>query len=98
MVYFIFALLCIFLVTIGIDVGLHYGKTKSGSIIILFAVSLLLADFYVYSVDSALKFGKNMAYQEIEEQQRVATLAEQQNEIIEKYSITPDELELIRAK
>ena len=98
MIYFIFALLCIFLVTIGIDIRLHYGKTKSGSIIILFAVSLLLADFYVYSVDSAIDFGKNMAYEEIEEQQRIETLAEQQNEIIEKYSITQEELEVIRAK
>ena len=98
MIYFIFALLCIFLVTIGIDIRLHYGKTKSGSIIILIAVSMLLADFYVYSVDSALKFGKNMAYEEIEEQQRIETITNKQNEIIEKYSITPEELEVIRAK
>lgn len=98
MVYFIFALICIFLGIIGIDIRLHFGKTTASSVIILIAVSMLLADFYVYSVDSALKFGKNSAYEELEEQQRVETLAEQQNEIIEKYSITPEELEVLIAK
>ena len=98
MVYFIIALICIFLGVIGIDIIMHYGKTKTSSVIILIAVSLLLADFYVYSVDSALKFGKNMAYEEIEEQQRIETLAEQQNEIIEKYNIAPEELEVLIAK
>lgn len=98
MVYFIIALICIFLGVIGIDIIMHYGKTKTSSVIILIAVSLLLADFYVYSVDSALKFGKNMAYEELEEQQRIETLAEQQNEIIEKYNIAPEELEVLKAK
>ncbi len=98
MVYFIIALLCVFLGIIGIDIILHYGKTKTSIVIILIAVSLLLADFYVYSVESALKFGKNIAYEEIEEQQRIETLAEQQNEIIEKYNITPEELEVLIAK
>ena len=98
MIYFIIALIFSFLAIIGIDIRLHFGKTKTSSVIILIAVSMLLADFYVYSVDSALKFGKNMAYEEIEEQQRIETLAEQQNEIVEKYNITPEELEIIRAK
>lgn len=98
MVYFIIALLGAFLGIIGIDIILHYGKTKTSTVIILIAVSLLLADFYVYSVDSALKFGKSTAYEEIEEQQRIETLTEQQNEIIEKYDITPEELEVLIAK
>lgn len=98
MVYFIIALICIFLGIIGIDIRLHYGKTTTSSVIILIAVSMLLADFYVYSVDSALKFGKNSAYEELEEQKRIETIAQQQNEIIEKYSITPEELEVLTAK
>ena len=98
MVYFIIALICSFLGVIGIDIRMHYGKTKAGSVIILIAVSMLLADFYVYSVDSALKFGKNTAYEEIEEQKRIETLAEHQNEIIEKYNITPEELSILNEK
>lgn len=98
MVYFIIALIFSFLGIIGIDIRMHYGKTKTSSVIILIAVSMLLADFYVYSVDSALKFGKNMAYEELEEQQRIETLAEHQNEIIEKYNIAPEELEVLKAK
>lgn len=98
MVYFIIALICSFLGVIGIDIRMHYEKTKTSSVIILIAVSMLLADFYVYSVDSALKFGKNTVYEEIEEQQRIETLAEQQNEIVEKYNITPEELEVLTSK
>lgn len=98
MVYFIIALICIFLGIIGIDIRLHFGKTTTSSVIILLAVSMLLADFYVYSVDSALKFGKNSAYEEIEEQKRIETIEQQQNEIIEKYSITPEELEVLISK
>lgn len=98
MVYFIIALLCIFLVIIGIDMRLHFEKTTTSSVIILIAVSMLLADFYIYSVDSAIKFGKNSAYKEIEEQKRIETIEQQQNEIIEKYSITPEELEVLIAK
>lgn len=98
MVYFIIALICIFLGIIGIDIRLHFGKTTTSSVIILIVVSMLLADFYVYSVDSALKFGKNSAYEELEEQQRIETITNKQNEIIEKYSITPEELEVLKAK
>lgn len=98
MVYWIIAILGAFLGIIGIDIILHYGKTKTSTVIILIAVSLLLADFYVYSVDSALKFGKNMAYEEIEEQQRIETITNKQNEIIEKYNIESEELEILRAK
>lgn len=98
MVYLIIALLGIFLGIIGIDIILHYGKTKTSAVIILIAVSLLLSDFYVYSVDSALKLGKNSAYEELEEQKRIETIEQQQNEIIEKYSITPEELEILIAK
>ena len=81
----------------GVDVRLKIDK-HSGNIITLISVALLLADFYIFSVCSAIDFGKNTVYKELEEQQRIETLAEQQNEIIEKYNITPDELELIRAK
>ena len=97
MVYFIFAIFCILGIVIGVDVREKIDKS-SGNIITLIAVSLLLADFYIFSVCSAIEFGKNTVYKELEEQQRIETLTEQQNEIIEKYSITPEELELIRAK
>ena len=97
MVYFIFALICILGIIMGVDVRLKIDK-HSGNIITLISVALLLADFYIFSVCSAIDFGKNTVYKELEEQQRIETLAEQQNEIIEKYNITPDELELIRAK
>lgn len=97
MVYFIFALLCILAIIMGVDVRKKIDK-GSGNLITLIAVSLLLADFYIFSVCSAIDFGKNTVYKEFEEQQRVETLAEQQNEIIEKYNITPEELEVIRAK
>lgn len=97
MVYFIFALLCILAIIMGVDVRLKIDK-HSGNLITLIAVSLLLADFYIFSVCSAIEFGKNSAYEEIEEQQRIATLTEQQNEIIEKYNIESEELEILRAK
>ena len=97
MVYFIFALICILAIIMGVDVRLKIDK-NSGNIITLIAVSLLLADFYIFSVCSAIDFGKNTVYKEIEEQQRTETLAEQQNEIVEKYNITPEELEIIRSK
>lgn len=98
MVYFIIALIFSFLGIIGIDIRLHFGKTTTSSVIILLAVSMLLADFYVYSVDSALKFGKKTAYEEIEEQKRIETIANKQNEIIEKYNITPEELSILNEK
>ena len=97
MVYFIFALLCILAIIMGVDVRLKIDK-YSGNIITLIAVSLLLADFYIFSVCSAIDFGKNTVYKELEEKQRVETITNKQNEIIEKYNITPEELELIRAK
>ena len=97
MVYFIFALLCILGIIMGVDVRLKIDK-HSGNIITLISVALLLADFYIFSVCSAIDFGKNTVYKEIEEQQRVESLAEQQNEIIEKYNITPEELEVLTAK
>ena len=81
----------------GVDVRLKIDK-HSGNLITLIAVSLLLADFYIFSVCSAIEFGKNSAYEEIEEQQRIATLTEQQNEIIEKYSITPEELSILNER
>ena len=97
MIYFIFALLCILAIIMGVDVRKKIDK-NSGSLITLIAVALLLADFYIFSVCSAIDFGKNTVYKEIEEQQRIETLAEQQNEIIEKYNITPEELEVLTAK
>ena len=97
MVYFIIALLCILAIIMGVDVRLKIDK-HSGNIITLISVSLLLADFYIFSVCSAIEFGKNTVYKELEEQQRIETLAEQQNEIIEKYNITPEELEVLTAK
>ena len=97
MVYFIFALLCILAIIMGVDVRLKIDK-HSGNLITLISVALLLADFYIFSVCSAIEFGKSTVYKELEEQQRIETLAEQQNEIIEKYNITPEELEVIRAK
>ena len=97
MVYFIFALICILAIIMGVDVRLKIDK-HSGNIITLISVALLLSDFYIFSVCSAIDFGKNTVYKEIEEKQRIETLANKQNEIIEKYSITPEELEVLTAK
>ena len=97
MEYFIIALFCIFLGIIGIDVRVKIDK-HCGSIITLIAVSLLLADFYIFSVCSAIEFGKNSAYEELEEQQRIETITNKQNEIIEKYSITPEELSILNER
>lgn len=97
MVYFIIALLCILVAIIGVDVRIKIDK-HSGSIITLIAVSLLLADFYIFSVCSAIEFGKNTVYKELEEQKRIETITNKQNEIIEKYNITPEELEVLTAK
>ena len=97
MIYFIIALLCILVAIIGVDVRVKIDK-HCGNLITLIAVSLLLADFYIFSVCSAIEFGKNTVYKELEEQQRIETLTEQQNEIIEKYNITPEELEILNEK
>lgn len=97
MVYFIIALLCILVIVMGVGVRIKIDK-HSGNLITFIAVSLLLADFYIFSVCSAIDFGKNTVYKELEEQQRIETLAEQQNEIIEKYNIEPEELEILKAK
>ena len=97
MVYFIIALLCIIVAIIGVDVRVKIDK-HGGNLITLIAVSLLLADFYIFSVCSAIEFGKNTVYKEIEEQQRIETITNKQNEIIEKLNITPEELEVLRAK
>ena len=97
MIYFIFALLCIVAIIFGVDVRTKIDK-NSGNLITLISVALLLADFYIFSVCSAIEFGKSTAYEELEEQQRIETLTEQQNEIIEKYNITPEELEVLKEK
>ena len=97
MVYFIFALLCILAIIMGVDVRLKIDK-NSGNIITLIAVSLLLADFYIFSVCEAIDFGKSTVYKELEEQQRIETITNKQNEIIEKYNITPEELEVLTSK
>ena len=97
MIYFIFALLCILAVIIGVDVRTKIDKS-SGNIITLIAISLLLADFYIFSVCSAIEFGKSTVYKEIEEQQRIETITNKQDKIVEKYNITPEELEVLKAK
>ena len=97
MVYFIISLFCILGIIIGVDVRKKIDK-NSGNIITLISVALLLADFYIFSVCSAIDFGKNTVYKEIEEQQRIETITNKQNEIIEKYNITPEELEVLTAK
>ena len=97
MIYFIIALLCILVAIIGVDVRLKIDK-YSGNLITLISVALLLADFYIFSVCSAIDFGKNTVYKELEEQQRIETITNKQNEIIEKYNIAPEELEVLRAK
>lgn len=97
MEYFIIALFCIFLGIIGIDVRVKIDK-HCGNIITLIAVSLLLADFYIFSVCSAIEFGKNSAYEEIEEQKRIETITNKQNEIIEKHNITPEELSILNER
>lgn len=97
MVYFIFALLCILAIIMGVDVRLKIDK-HSGNLITLIAISLLLADFYIFSVCSAIEFGKSTVYKELEEQKRIETITNKQNEIIEKYNITPEELEVLKAK
>ena len=97
MVYFIFALLCILAIIMGVDVRLKIDK-HSGNIITLIAISLLLADFYIFSVCSAIEFGKSTVYKELEEQQRIETITNKQNEIIEKYNITPEELEILNER
>ena len=97
MVYFIIALLCILVATIGVDVRAKIDKS-SGNIITLISVALLLADFYIFSVCSAIEFGKNTVYKELEEQQRIETITNKQNEIIEKYNITPEELSILNEK
>ena len=97
MVYFIFALICILAIIMGVDVRLKIDK-HSGNIITLISVSLLLADFYIFSVCSAIEFGKNTVYKEIEEQQRIETITNKQNEIIEKYNITPEELSILNER
>ena len=97
MVYFIIALICIIVAIIGVDVRKKIDK-NSGNIITLISVALLLADFYIFSVCSAIEFGKNTVYEEIEEQKRIETITNKQNEIIEKYNITPEELEVLTSK
>lgn len=97
MVYFIFALICILAAIIGVDVRVKIDK-HGGNIITLIAVSLLLADFYIFSVCSAIEFGKNSVYEELEEQQRIETITNKQNEIIEKYNITPEELSILNER
>ena len=97
MVYFIFALFCIPAIIMGVNVRLKIDK-QSGNIITLIAVSLLLADFYIFSVCSAIEFGKSTVYKELEEQQRIETITNKQNEIIEKYNITPEELSILNEK
>ena len=81
----------------GVDVRKKIDK-NSGNIITLIAVSLLLADFYIFSVCSAIDFGKNTVYKGLEEQQRIETITNKQDKIVEKYNITPEELEILRAK
>ena len=97
MVYFIIALICILAIIMGVDVRKKIDK-HSGNIITLISVSLLLADFYIFSVCSAIDFGKNTVYKEIEEQQRIETITNKQNEIIEKYNITPEELSILNER
>ena len=97
MVYFIIALICILGIIMGVDVRKKIDK-NSGNIITLISVALLLADFYIFSVCSAIEFGKNTVYKELEEQKRIETITNKQNEIIEKYNITPEELEVLKAK
>ena len=97
MVYFIIALLCILVAIIGVDVRIKIDK-HSGNLITLIAISLLLADFYIFSVCSAIEFGKSTVYKELEEQQRIETITNKQNEIVEKYNITPEELEVLKEK
>ena len=97
MVYFIFALFCILGIIMGVDVRKKIDK-NSGNVITLISVALLLADFYIFSVCSAIDFGKSTVYKELEEQQRIETITNKQNEIIEKYNITPEELEVLKAK
>ena len=97
MVYFIFALLCILAIIMGVDVRMKIDK-HSGNLITLIAVSLLLADFYIFSVCSAIEFGKSTVYKELEEQQRIETITNKQNEIIEKYNITPEELSILNER
>lgn len=97
MVYFIIALICILGIIMGVDVRKKIDK-NSGNIITLISVALLLADFYIFSVCSAIEFGKNTVYEEIKEQQRIETITNKQNEIIEKYNITPEELSILNEK
>ena len=97
MIYFIIALFCILGIIIGVDVRTKIDK-GSGNIITLISVALLLADFYIFSVCSAIEFGKNIVYKEIAEQQRIEAITNKQNEIIEKYNITPEELEILNEK
>ena len=97
MVYFIIALICILGIIMGVDVRKKIDK-NSGNIITLISVALLLADFYIFSVCSAIDFGKNTVYKEIEEQQRIETITNKQDKIVEKYNITPEELEVLKAK
>lgn len=97
MVYFIIALLCIIVAIIGVDVRVKIDK-HDGNLITLIAISLLLADFYIFSVCSAIEFGKSTVYEELEEQQRIETITNKQNEIIEKYNIEPEELEILNER
>lgn len=97
MIYFIIALFCILGIIFGVDVRAKIDK-GSGNIITLISVALLLADFYIFSVCSAIEFGKSTVYKELEEQQRIETITNKQNEIIEKYNITPEELEILNEK
>ena len=97
MVSFIIALLCILAIIMGVDVRMKIDK-HSGNLITLIAVSLLLADFYIFSVCSAIEFGKSTVYKELEEQQRIETITNKQNEIIEKYNITPEELSILNER
>ena len=97
MVYFIIALLCILVAIIGVDVRIKIDK-HSGNLITLISVALLLADFYIFSVCSAIEFRKSTVFEALEEQQRIETITNKQNEIIEKYNMAPEELEVLRAK
>lgn len=97
MVYFVIALLSILIAIIGVDVRLKIDK-HSGNLITLISVALLSADFYIFSVCSAIEFGKSTVYKELEEQQRIETITNKQNEIIEKYNITPEELSILNEK
>ena len=96
--YLFTTLICFFVALIGIIIWANNTRKLWAIMITVFSIIALVVNFFLYTVNSAIDYGKETAYKQIEEQKRIEILTEQQNEIISKLNITSEELELLRAK